>query len=338
MRHAVFEGDGVGHRMRQRRLGVGKRQPGDHRRPGHPRAQFQITQIFGKRRQGFQDAAGRRYGKRRGDRIGIDVPKALQRMRQGIQAGADGQFLRRAQHQFRIDEGMLGIEPGQVQGVLLLGVGVPDRGPAGDFAAGPRRGRHRDYGNAGKLFLSLPGLQEFPHRREVTAGCRQHLCRVDHRPAADGDDHMDRAFRFPEKPATFAEHVKVRVLGDVVDDGAGRPCRCLDPVGEGPKDRFIVGHQGIITAAHEFGYGRERAASKDDVDRIPISPHGCFSVADCGNGGRGLHPRQRKSINVSCRRGSPRTGWRRAQSRANSSLESLGAISSFIIRLGALAT
>src|SRR5450830_411075 len=126
--------------MRERRLGIGKRQAGLQRGNRHAFAQLQVTRMLQQSGKRIDDAACGRSCKAGGDRIAIDVPDRFQCMRQRVKSAGQGHVLRQAQHQLWVDDGCLRPGPVLMQGIFVARGRIPDGGPRRDFAAGARGG------------------------------------------------------------------------------------------------------------------------------------------------------------------------------------------------------
>ena len=90
--------------MGQRGLGVGKCQPREGSRPGHPDAEVQIAQVvhqLRENRQDFRRGIDRVVG---GNGIAVHIPNAFQRMGKRIEGRADGQHPRHSHHQLGVDQ------------------------------------------------------------------------------------------------------------------------------------------------------------------------------------------------------------------------------------------
>ena len=73
-------------------------------------AQIEVAEVADEARQYIQDLPRRRNGEVGRDRVGVDVPEALERVRQSVQASRQCQAARGADGDRRIDDCDLGIK------------------------------------------------------------------------------------------------------------------------------------------------------------------------------------------------------------------------------------
>ena len=126
---AVVQRQVVGQRVGERRLGVGERQPREQACPGDPTAQTDIVEAVEQERQRREDLGRGQCGVVGRDRVGVDVPDALQRVREGVETGRQSQTPRHLERRPRIEDRVFRIKVGTVERVLLLGLGVPHGRP-----------------------------------------------------------------------------------------------------------------------------------------------------------------------------------------------------------------
>src|SRR5450830_1648632 len=116
--------------MRERRLGIGKRQAGLQRGNRHAFAQLQVTRMLQQSGKRIDDAACRRSCKAGGDRIAIDVPDRFQCMRQRVKSGCREYLLPAAVSQM-VAHGVTSLPVPAVVGMAIRVLApIPDSGAA----------------------------------------------------------------------------------------------------------------------------------------------------------------------------------------------------------------
>ncbi len=146
-------------------------------------------------------------------------------MRQGIESTLQSDASRQGQHELWIDQGIAGPGLRQMQGILALGVSIPDCGPGGDLAARPGRGRHCDQSpESGRAKLTLPG-QPANHFLEIQRliGHHEYLGGVNRASATHCHQHLAILTFPPELTPGLPKFRHVGVGANVLDHSGQLP-------------------------------------------------------------------------------------------------------------------
>src|ERR1700722_12233640 len=258
--------------MGNRRFGVGERQSCKQRGHRHPAPQIDTAEILHKLRQYVEYMTCGRHGVIGRYRVVVDVPQAFQRVGQRIKPGADRQRTRFSEHEPWVDDGVGRIKILPCERILLLIRFVPDRGPAGYFAAGPGGGGNSDDRGRRKRFLAFLAFQVSNDFVEVAARGREPLGRVDNGPAADSDDDVRLYLQFREAAGLVGQQSIVGIGGDVPYEQSGGAWALFQSARKLVEDRLAIGHQSISTISDQFRELGETIDAKFNLDRISEFP------------------------------------------------------------------
>ena len=214
--------------MGKGRLRIRKREPREQSCPCHAGSELEIPGIADHGWKHVEDLESSRPRKFSRHRIDVAVPDTFKRMRQGVEAGRDRQTLRHRERQLRIDDRCLRIEFGSRERVLPTVLGIPQRRPHRDLAAGSRGGRHGDDGQPAQVATSLFRLEIASNPGEVAVCRGESLGRVNDRPSPNGDDDLCGLARPGPLLTRFRHGREIRVWLHVVDHQLRRSGERLD--------------------------------------------------------------------------------------------------------------
>ena len=210
------------------------------------------------------------------DGIRMDVPDAFERVRQRVEAARERRLHRQADHQARIDDHGFRIEVGPRQRQLARVVRIPDGRPVRHFAAGAGRGRDRDDRQRGPCRAVAIGTdiarQDAQHAIEVTVLGGQHFRRIDHRAAAERNQHVRLAGQHGELIACAPQHQHRRVRLDAIDSCERRPELGFETVGEPRECRIGIRDDRVAAAGERVARTGQRVDAEADPHGIVETP------------------------------------------------------------------
>ncbi len=275
VRDAARQRDRIGNAVRERGVRIREREPRAQRAERHVAARVEIVGVRIHAPEAVHQFACRLHGKAARDGVRMDVPDAFERVRQRVETAGERRLHRQADHQARIDDHRFRKEIGPRQRQLARVVRIPDGRPPRHFAAGAGRGRDRDDRQRRPhrcVARRARGAgQDAQHAIEIAVFGGEHFRRIDHRAAAERDQHVRFGGQRGEPLARASQHRHRRVRLDAVDPRERRPELRFDTVGQPREHGIGIRDDRIAASAERIAQIRERVDAEAD-------PHGIVEV------------------------------------------------------------